>query len=163
MFKLPKPTNMDLNLAPMVDVMMCLIIFFLLASKLAEREQYRVDLPWAAAAKEVENQRLGRRVTISVRKTENSDQVAEFVVADWDGEQVVDRVLQPDEIESLLRARSVRALQDKQEFRCVVRADKDVQYQHVEVVLRACGKAKVKNVVFSAMSGIEPPPPGGTQ
>src|SRR5690606_38234353 len=37
--RIPKPANMTLNLAPMVDVMMCLIIFFLLGSRLvAERD-----------------------------------------------------------------------------------------------------------------------------
>jgi biopolymer transport protein ExbD len=47
MFKPPEPANLDLNLAPMVDVMMCLIIFFLLASKLVQAENYELELPWA--------------------------------------------------------------------------------------------------------------------
>jgi biopolymer transport protein ExbD len=150
MFKPPKPTNMDLNLAPMVDVMMCLIIFFLLAAKLVSAEHFKVDLPWAAAAQIVDSHELGARVTISIRKAADDGTSAEYVVADWDGERITERVLPPDGVEGLLRARKKRAEQDKQELRCVIRADQDVEYQHVEVVLRACGLAKVSKVVFSA-------------
>ncbi|MBN2447607.1 MAG: biopolymer transporter ExbD, partial [Phycisphaerae bacterium] len=66
MFKAPKPVSMTLNLAPMVDVMMCLIIFFLLASQLVDSENFEMKLPWAAAAETVAQSELGRRVTINV-------------------------------------------------------------------------------------------------
>ena len=78
------------------------------------------------------------------------------MVADWDGRRLVERLLQPEQIEALLRARAARAQIEGQELRCVVRADQDVQYQHVETVLRACGWAKVSKVVFSANQGEEP-------
>lgn len=157
MFKPPQPTGMSLNLAPMVDVMMCLIIFFLLASKLVQFEQHPVDLPWAVAAKEVTSQDLGQRVTINVRPAlDGSDQTAEYVVADWDGKRFIERLLQPEEINAILRVRAARAAAAGQELRCVIRADQNVQYQHVETVLRACGLAKISNIVFSANKGIEP-------
>ena len=157
MFKPPQPTGMSLNLAPMVDVMMCLIIFFLLASKLVQFEHHPVDLPWAVAAKEVASQDLGQRVTINVRPAaDGRDQTAEYVVADWDGKRFIERLLQPEEINSLLRTRSAKATAVDQELRCVIRADQRVQYQHVETVLRACGLAQVSNVVFSTNKGVEP-------
>lgn len=161
MFRPPRPVSMTLNLAPMVDVLMCLIIFFLLASKLVDAEHYPVELPWAVAAKEVDSAELGVRVTINVRKVEDSDDAAEYVVVDWDGQQIVERVLRPQDIESLLRVRAGRAVLENQEIRCVIRADQDVQYQHVETVLRACGLAKVKNVIFSTNKGLDPEASGG--
>ena len=147
---------MTLNLAPMVDVMMCLIIFFLLASKLVDAEHFPVNLPWAEAAKEIESHELSGRVTINVRKVQDDDAVAEYVVVDWDGENIIERVLAPENIESLLRTRAVQAAKEKQEVCCVIRADQDVQYQHVETVLRACGLADVSNIVFSANKGSGP-------
>lgn len=159
MFRPPKPACLELNLAPMVDVMMCLIVFFLLASKLVEREHYRVNLPWAAAAQEVPSSELGTRVTINVRQTAAGDD-ADFIVVDWDGQAIIERVLAPGEIEHLLRLRKKRADDQRQEVRCVIRADQDVQYRHVETVLRAAGLAKIANVVFSANKGL-PPTAGG--
>jgi biopolymer transport protein ExbD len=155
MFRPPAPSRMTLNLAPMVDVMMCLIIFFLLASKMVSAA-YRIDPPWASAAKLVEGSELGNRVTITVGRQPDNDDEAAYVVADWDGKQVVERVLKPEEVGTLIRARAARAAQEGQKLRCVIRADQMARYQHVEVVLRACGLAKVKDVVFMANQG-EPP------
>ena len=152
----PQPACMTLNLAPMVDVMMCLIIFFLLASKLVQAEQFKVDLPWAVKANEVESSDLGARVSITVRRVDEQDEQAQYVVVEWDGEAIVERVLAPQDIEALLRARAVRAAQDNQKIRCVVRADRMVMYRHVEVVLRACGFANISDVVFSVNKGAEP-------
>ncbi len=155
MFRPPAPSRMTLNLAPMVDVMMCLIIFFLLASKMVSAA-YKIDPPWASAAKLVEGSQLGNRVSITVGRQSDNDDQAVYVVADWDGKQVVERILQPNEVESLVAARATRAAKEGQQLRCEIRADQLVKYQHVEVVLRACGLAKVKDVVFMANQG-EPP------
>ena len=153
----PRPASMTLNLAPMVDVMMCLIIFFLLASKLAA--EFPVDLPWAVAAKEVDKGDLGNRVTITVRRQAAGDETAEYVVTDWDGERVSERVLQPEDVKALLQVRAESAARDNQKLRCVIRADRMVQYQHVEAVLRGCGWAKIGDIVFSVNEGQDPKEP----
>lgn len=154
-FHPPKPVSMTLNLAPMVDVIMCLIIFFLLASEMVEKESLaEIKLPAAIAAKQVEGKELGSRVTINVRATGAGPNVdAEYVVVDWNGDAITERVLKPEELEGLLRS---RAATSKEKLRCVIRADKDAQYQHIENVLRACGKAKIADIVFPAIRGTEP-------
>src|SRR5947207_11389888 len=101
MFKPPKAVRMELNLAPMVDVMMCLIIFFLLASKLADAENKPVKLAYAIAAKEVDRNDLGPRVTVNVRPKNDEGTEAEFVVADWNGQQIMERVLEPEQLTDL--------------------------------------------------------------
>lgn len=151
----PKPASMILNLAPMVDVMMCLIIFFLLAAKLAG-DTTPVDLPWAVTARVVEHGELGNPVRITVRRAGLDDAEAQYLVTDWDGQRVVERTLKPHEIESLLRVRAARARDDQETLRCVIRADREVNYAHVEVVLRACGLAKIGKIVFPANKGEEP-------
>jgi biopolymer transport protein ExbD len=150
---------MTLNLAPMVDVMMCLIIFFLLAAKMVAAEHRPIDLPWAIAAKKVEASDLGTRVTITVRRADEKDDAAEYVVVDWDGQRIVERALQPSELESLLQARAGRAVREGTKLRCVIRADRMVMYKHVEVVLRACGLAQISDVVFTTNAGPEPKEP----
>jgi biopolymer transport protein ExbD len=147
---------MALNLAPMVDVMMCLIIFFLLASKLVSAEQYPVHLPYAVAAKEVDAGDLGSRITIGVRRSEQDENVAEYVVVDWDGQNIRERVLPPGQLDALIAARARRAAGGGVRPCCVIRADKEVTYEHVEAVLRACGLAKISDIVFAAKSGVDP-------
>jgi biopolymer transport protein ExbD len=146
---------MTLNLAPLVDVMMCLIVFFLLASKMVAAELNPVNLAWAMASRPVEPGDLGDRVTVTVRRG-LGDETAEYVVAEWDGTQIVERSLSSAEIERLLVARANSARERSRELRCVVRADRMIRYRHVEGVLRSCGLAKIRNVVFSVNEGAPP-------
>jgi len=157
MFRPPKTVSLTLNLAPMVDVMMCLIIFFLLTAKLVQAERFPVTLPFATAAQEVENARLGSRVVINVRTAADAD-TAEYVVADWDGERIVERVIPTSDVPQLLTARAEQARRAGQDLRCVIRADREVKYQHVEVVLRGCGLAQISDIVFAAKKGTEAEP-----
>lgn len=160
MFRAPEPANMDLNLAPMVDVMMCLIIFFLLASKIVDAEDVRaLELPWAVAAAEVEKAELGNRVTINVlRPDPDPAAVAEYIVVEWNAavQDIVQTPRSPEFIQQLLVARAQRAREEGRELRCVIRADEDAHYADVEVVLRAAGVAQIGKIVFATNRGAGP-------
>ncbi len=147
---------MTLNLAPMVDVMMCLIIFFLLAGKIVDAQHRPLNLAYAQAALEVGRGELGRRVVINVRPGEDDPLMAEYIVEGWDGRKITERLLRPAEINEYLQSRAQRAVANNTDLRCVIRADQDVAYGHVEVVLRGCGLAKIGKVVFSVRAGEEP-------
>ena len=154
-FRPPKPTSMTLNLAPMVDVMMVLIIFFLLGTSLITEETRPVNLPHALAASMADMGAIGPRVVVNVRKPEVEGEPAEYVVAGWDGRQVIEQTLTSRELETHLRHRAATA-ERADEVRCVIRADRDVEYRDVEVVLRACGLAKIARVSFSTNTGPDP-------
>jgi biopolymer transport protein ExbD len=147
---------MTLNLAPMVDVMMCLIIFFLLASKLVDAQHRPLNLPYALAASEIGRDELGYRVVINVCPVADDALRAEYVVEGWDGRNITEFTLEPEEIARYLQARADRARARNTDLRCVIRADQDVAYGHVELVLRGCGLAKIAKVVFSARTGEQP-------
>lgn len=143
---------MTLNLAPMVDVMMCLIIFFLLGSSLVLEETRPLELPHALAAAQVELSGLGERVVINVRKSDAEGDTADFVVAGWDGQRIVEQRLAPEELDRHLM-RVAATASKVEDVRCVIRADRDVGYAHVERVLRAAGLAKIGHIVFAANPG----------
>jgi len=57
----------------MVDVTMCLLVFFILATRLVEREtSAKIDLPVARSALEVDKQDLGSRFVINIQDGEMS-------------------------------------------------------------------------------------------
>ena len=143
---------MTLNLAPMVDVMMCLIVFFLLAARIVDSERRPLDLPYAAAAREVPPDKLGRRVTINVLPAGEQAAEAEYVVQAWDGRRLIDRRLSAAQVGDYLRRRAALAARSGEQLRCLIRADENVAYGHVEVVLRACGRAGLGQIVFAARS-----------
>jgi biopolymer transport protein ExbD len=159
--KPPKPVSMELNLAPMVDVMMCLIIFFMLASTLVSAENLKeIKIPWAVSAKEVEKKEMGNRIVINVRP-DAAGGPSGFVVAAPttlpDGTfDIAQRELKPEEVGDFLKTQAVKAGDQLGEMRCIIRADENAKYSDVEVVLRGCGLAKIAHIVFSAHAGQEP-------
>jgi hypothetical protein len=99
-------------------------------------------------------------VVINVRPREDDPLRAQYVVQGWDGRNITEHTLDADDIAPYLQRRAQQTAERDplagQDLRCVIRADKDVAYGHVEVVLRGCGLAKIAKVVFSARSGDEP-------
>lgn len=145
-----RPASFTLNLAPMVDVMMCLIIFFLLASELVDMRPEALALAESSAARRVEQHELGDRVVIAVRPRADEPDDAECIVRAWDGGAIADRALDIGRMEAFLSSAASRAAQRGNELRCLIRADRDVTYGDVEQVLQACARARVANVVFAA-------------
>lgn len=138
----PKTTVLGLNLAPMVDVMMCLLIFFMLATKMVEQENSKIDLPSARAAKEVDKQDLGNRLVINVR---------DATVLGGNG---VDYVVR-ENVRSLEEIRSLLTLEQERDpdVNCVIRADRSVPYRHVQAVMVLCAQANLRNLTFGALQG----------
>jgi biopolymer transport protein ExbD len=143
---------MTLNLAPMVDVMMCLIIFFLLGSRLVAEQHHRIELPVALAAREIERDELGQRIVVNVRVARDDGADAEYVLHGWDGRSIREYVLDADGVVGYLRRRASQQSHGEQPLRCVIRADRNVPYGRVETVMRGCGLAGISRVVFSAQT-----------
>ncbi len=135
---MPPTTRLSLNLAPMVDVMMCLLVFFMLATKMVERENSRIDLPQAAAAKDAEKQALGNRFVVNIQPGERPGE-AVYLVREM-----------PVTLEEIA-ARLLLEGQKDPDVNCVIRADRHLPYRHVEAVMAACAKAKVRNLTFGAI------------
>lgn len=138
----PQATAIDLNLAPMVDVMMCLLIFFMLAAKMVEQENSQIDLPSAKAAKEVEKQELGNRFVINVRDAAlRGGDGADYLVRE--------NLLSPAQVRDLLQAENRR----DPDVNCVIRADRGLPYRYVQDVMTLCAQADVRNVTFGVLRG----------
>ena len=140
MLRPPRITPIAINLAPMVDVMMCMLIFFMLATKMVERENSTIDLPLALAAKEIDKSSLGNRFVVNVRQAKAG---VEYVV----GADLVSLEL----VRQRLHTAVVAAKADQ--INCIIRGERNVAYRHVEELLKICRDEKVRNVTFSALQG----------
>lgn len=125
----------DLNLAPLVDVMMCLIIFFMLSAKLTQREHAeRVDLPVSSSAQPAARRTGVNRVVVNV-------------VPDSTGVSYVmdDRSVPLKEVAGRLEREAARDAA----VTCYIRADRAIEYRHVEPILVECSRAKIGKVTFA--------------
>src|SRR5262249_255329 len=118
---------------------MCLIIFFMLATKLVQRENSTIDLPAASTAKEKEKRDIGRRIVVNVlRDTTGVDDLARYIISD-----------RPMSLAQVAQRLAAERQRDPQ-VRCVIRGERELAYRHVEAVLLACAHNGVTNVVFAA-------------
>jgi biopolymer transport protein ExbD len=123
-----------LNLAPMIDVVFLLLIFFMVATTFVEKEkEMGLDLPQAESGEEAE--RTPDEVVINLMRD------GRILVA---GEEVDRSAL----IESLTRV----ARRDP-ETPVTIRGDKEVFHQHVVSVMDACRVAGLSNLGVMTLDG----------
>jgi biopolymer transport protein ExbD len=124
------PVHPGIQLAPLVDVLLLLLIFFLLTFNAARNEnELDVKVPKASAAKE---------------KTAPIGDVVVNVKAD--GNVVVNRrTLNPQELTELLKG----LVQLNTEQAVVIRGDETGAYRNIVNVLNICTQAGVTNVAFA--------------
>jgi len=124
------PVHPGIQLAPLVDVLLLLLIFFLLTFNAARNEnELDVKVPKASAAKE---------------KTAPIGDVVVNVKAD--GNVVVNRrTLNPQELTELLKG----LVQLNAEQAVVIRGDETGAYRNIVTVLNICTQAGVTNVAFA--------------
>jgi biopolymer transport protein TolR len=131
-------TPMELNLAPMVDVMMCLLIFFMVATKMVQQETSSIDLPPARSARELDSALLADRLVINIRAAADPAAAPTYLIR----EQPLDET---SVVELIAREAAANA-----QLNCVLRADKSVHYRYIEDVLAGCLASGVQNIAFSA-------------
>ena len=124
------PHHPGIQLAPLVDVLMLLLIFFLLTWNAARNEnELDVKVPKASSAKE---------------KTAAMGDIVVNVKAD--GNVVVNRrTLSETELSDMLR----NLIQLYPEQAVVIRGDETWAYKHIVSVLNICSEAGVTNVAFA--------------
>ena len=124
------PPHPGIQLAPLVDVLLLLLIFFLMTWNAARNEnEIDVKVPKASAAKE-KNAPIGD-VVVNVKT---------------DGNVVVNRrTLSGPELTELLKG----LVQLNSEQAVVIRGDESGAYKNVVEVLNICSQAGVSNVAFA--------------
>ncbi len=131
----PVPSRV-MNLAPMVDMLMCLVIFFMLAGRMSASRGESVRLPEAGAAHEA-SVPSGACVVVSVVRA--GPTAAQYAV---DGQPVAAGDLGERLNEIFPQDRAVA---------CLVRAERDLEYRHVEPVLASCAAAGIQRVTFATV------------
>jgi biopolymer transport protein ExbD len=124
------PVHPGIQLAPLVDVLLLLLIFFLLTWNAARNEnELDVKVPKASAARE-KTAPIGD-VVVNVKT---------------DGNVVVNRrTLTPEELTELLKG----LVQLNAEQAVVIRGDEAGAYRNIVNVLNICTQAGVTNVAFA--------------
>lgn len=125
--KVDAPEEPSMNMTPMIDVVLLLVIFFMVGTQFAESEsEYDIELPTVSTAQPLTGG--PDALTIHVHR-EGTLRLGE-------------RVISARELERELRAARERYPQQT----VIVRGDAQGPYQHVMTVLDLCRRARIVNV-----------------
>jgi biopolymer transport protein ExbD len=158
---LPESHSTHPNVTPLIDVVMCLIIFYMLVAKIgvSSGADPSIAIPVSEMGKDLKD--LGNTLLLNVREVADTP----FVTALVDGSQrspqevrIVDPVTNTRPLrEILLRLRygsdrkpgGTGLAADNDNFKIIIRGDRDMTYKSLEPVLIACMEANVKDVNFN--------------
>ena len=127
--KLPKKDEVELNMAPMIDMVFLLLIFFMVASVVKELDKVEVEIPSAEYAK-VPDDTKGRMM-LSV---DNENQIYHGIV--------------PVTIAELTEAISYE-LSENPDLRVLVRADELVRYETTKNIMIACAEVGATDLIYA--------------
>ena len=135
-FKIPEEGGEDeINMAPMIDMVFLLLIFFMVASHMSKMDRTPVELPVANKSTVPENAK-GRQL-ITIRSQDGTGEKVDILMN-----------LKRVEVEGITAiVRNILA--ENADAEVYLRADRYAKHKHVKEVMAACAEGGVVNVIFA--------------
>ena len=152
---MPDMKEGGVNVTPLIDIVMVLIIFFMLVAKIgvSRGEDKSIQLPSTILGKKIES--FSNTMTLNIHANVNADepiittmidnQTRELHVAGQSRSGSADDVLK-NVLETFHKHFADKAA-------VIIRADRDLPYRQLEVVLLACANAGISNVSYETKPG----------
>ncbi|CAN5390454.1 hypothetical protein BH09PLA1_BH09PLA1_12700 [soil metagenome] len=136
------------NVTPLIDVVMCLIIFYMLVAKIGVTSgaDPSISIPVSVLGKDLKD--LGNTLLLNVREVADTPFVTALVDGSQRSPQEV-RIIDPVTNTRPLREVLKKLRGNNPEFKVIIRGDRDMSYKSLEPVLIACMEANVKDVNFN--------------
>ncbi len=131
----------EINTTPLIDVVMCLIVFYLIVGKLASGQLAEVDLPDATTG---DRETPSELFIVNVRSPDESARAWRVSNAAVIIEG--DPVPSPEALTRMLRDR----VASKPDTQVQLRASRQLPFAEVDPVLRACTDAGVADITLAA-------------
>jgi len=136
------------NVTPLIDIVMCLIIFFMLVAKIgvSTGADQTIAIPASILGQELKDP--GQALTLNVRAGVADEPMVTALVEGGNQPQEIKLVDTVTNTRPLLEVlKKIKA--NKPDLKIIIRADEDLAYKYLQPVLITCVEAKVKNVNFN--------------
>jgi biopolymer transport protein ExbD len=153
---MPDMKEGTVNVTPLIDIVMVLIVFFMLVAKIGVSRGADDDIPLPATILGKTMDSLSNTLTLNIHINKSGDEP--FITALVDG-QKRDLHLTKEyrtgtdaELQRVLEAFHKQFL-DKATI--ILRADKDLPYRELEPILLACASAGIGNLSYETKPGVD--------
>src|SRR5688500_5346518 len=142
---MPQSHSVHPNVTPLVDVVMCLIIFYMLVAKIGvdTGADKKIDLPVSFQGVKLED--LGNTVTLNVSAGAEQPLVTTLVPTTGKTEEI--KVVEGDK--KPLRSFLQMLRGQNERFKVIIRGDQHLDYRFLEPVLVSCNEAQVRDINFA--------------
>jgi biopolymer transport protein ExbD len=152
---MPDMKEGGVNVTPLIDIVMCLIIFFMLVTKIgvARGVDEDIALPSAILGTRIED--LGDTLTLNVHNsTLDEPQVTTMVNSNIKEVKLIDRIGGKSD-RPLERVLKEFKETHKEKAKVIIRADKDLPYHHLEQVLITVATAGIMDTAYETKEGAD--------
>jgi biopolymer transport protein ExbD len=165
MRRMPDIKEGGVNVTPLIDVVMCLIIFFMLVAKIGvdTGADQRISIPASLQGLDIKD--MGNTLTLNIQPgpldqpmvTALVEGVVQEVklIDPATGQKPLLNTLKKFRFGKDLRPGGVNDSNDNPEFKVIIRGDEEMGYRFLEPVLITCAEAQVKNVNFNTRKVME--------
>jgi biopolymer transport protein ExbD len=137
------------NVTPLIDVVMCLIIFFMLVAKIGVSDGSDPSIKVPASIIGMKMETKSNTVLLNVNKGLDND--LPVVSAQVKGKAEPLPVMVPGTNQKPLKEALAFLRGGNDAFTVIIRGDKEMDYKYLQKVLEACAEAKIKNVSFQTL------------
>jgi biopolymer transport protein ExbD len=131
----------------MIDLMMCLIIFFILAAKLSTDDvSAEVILPTVRSPTKIDPGKLGDRLVVNIVPPD--EKMAAKGKKEYEKVRYISRAKEYtlDELEKMMEANA----KTNENFKLVIRPHENATYDMMQGLMYRAGKVNVKHMIFAA-------------
>ena len=147
---LPSAHSTHPNVTPLIDIVMCLIIFFMLVAKIGvSTGAEKMDIPESIMGNPITD--MDNTLTLNVRPGAVDEPQVTALIQNANGEHKQTELQLRDPAtgqNQLLNTLKLYRSQNEQ-FKVIIRGEADMPYRFLSPVLIACADANVRNVNFN--------------
>ena len=155
---MPDMKEGGVNVTPLIDIVMVLIVFFMLVAKIGVSRGEDNDIPLPSTILGANLKDLSNTLTINVHYNKSGDEpILSALVKGEKRELHIQKKYTSGTDEELKRV-LVAFQQAHNDANVIIRADKDLPYHQLEQVLLEVANASIGNVSYETKSGEETAP-----
>ena len=150
--KMPDMKEGGVNVTPLIDIVMCLIIFFMLVAKIGVSTgiDNKIDSPKTYLGVKIAD--MGNVLALNLYPKAGTTDVPQILV-DLKGEKGKELLIQEGGKYPLREVLMQMKKERGDKFKVIVNASKDMVYSHIQIILQECAMAGVTNIAFATKKG----------
>ena len=148
---IPESHSAHPNVTPLIDIIMCLIIFFMLVAKIGVTTgAEKIDIPTTMLGSKIDD--MGNTLTLNVpNHIGDTPIVRALVPSSGGGEPSVQNLDLHSAVTGQNQLKNVLMMYkaQKPDFKVIVRADQNLDWRFIEPVLLSCNEAGVRTLDYN--------------